>query len=664
MNLLYKILLALLFIPLVAAANPPKTINYQGYLTDSLGIPISGLTDITVTIYGDPDGAMPITWVQTATVTVDTGRFNISLDGSSVGGNPFPSTLFAADNVEIGMKVGADVEMTPRQTLSSVPFALEAENAQLLNGLSSAQIIEAQSSNVITVFNVKAYGALGNGVNNDTDAINTAVAEASALGGGTVYIPCGTYLIGKNLGTAVGFYSGIRITTGNISLVGDGRCSELRPVNSSGNAIVSICSSADDSTCIAPESVSNIKISNLAFRDPNPFAHVGSEESHGIVAKEAINLVVENNYFFGIGDEAVDLMGGKNISVRGNQFDACPSIPSSGGSAISVSGSEHVLISDNSIANAVSSILNRGIDIATNTEHPTSNINIVNNRFFDNNYSSDILFASSQASIENILISSNQFKSNVTAINYSGEAYKQSGIRVVNNDISGNIFLVADELIIAGNTISGNVGNGIKVAGHNVKIVNNIISDFPQSCLFVIKPDSTGPLEFSGNSCIQTSSGNSDVIAFFTPENFTGNTIIKDNILEASVGSKNGIGGGIVNLSVTGNTVSGVVIGIIGGDLVSNNIISAVGLYGINVIRDGALITNNIIKGAGSRCIYIDSADNALASANHLENCGSFAIDMGGDAQDSTCIGNNAANNVAGVNIDCSIMLGNTQASN
>ena len=43
-------------------------------------------------------------------------------------------------------------------------------------------------------FNIRDYGAVGNGVDLDTDAINDAILAASKAGGGTVYFPSGTYL--------------------------------------------------------------------------------------------------------------------------------------------------------------------------------------------------------------------------------------------------------------------------------------------------------------------------------------------------------------------------------------------------------------------------------------------------------------------------------------
>ena len=42
-------------------------------------------------------------------------------------------------------------------------------------------------------FNVKDFGAKGDGVHIDSPAINAAIDAASEAGGGTVYFPAGTY---------------------------------------------------------------------------------------------------------------------------------------------------------------------------------------------------------------------------------------------------------------------------------------------------------------------------------------------------------------------------------------------------------------------------------------------------------------------------------------
>ncbi len=47
------------------------------------------------------------------------------------------------------------------------------------------------------VFNIRSFGAMGDGTNLDSPAINQAIQAASAAGGGTVFVPAGTYLCGS-----------------------------------------------------------------------------------------------------------------------------------------------------------------------------------------------------------------------------------------------------------------------------------------------------------------------------------------------------------------------------------------------------------------------------------------------------------------------------------
>ena len=73
----------------------------------------------------------------------------------------------------------------------------------------------APPSNFAPVFNVKAYGAKGDGVTDDTAAIQAALTAAGAAGAGVVWCPDGTYSV-------AGPSSGIFTVTGNVSVEGPG----------------------------------------------------------------------------------------------------------------------------------------------------------------------------------------------------------------------------------------------------------------------------------------------------------------------------------------------------------------------------------------------------------------------------------------------------------
>lgn len=63
------------------------------------------------------------------------------------------------------------------------------------------------------LFNVKSYGATGDGSTNDATAINLAIAAAASASGGVVYFPAGNYKVTSSL----------TITSSNIVLLGQGQ---------------------------------------------------------------------------------------------------------------------------------------------------------------------------------------------------------------------------------------------------------------------------------------------------------------------------------------------------------------------------------------------------------------------------------------------------------
>jgi polygalacturonase len=61
-------------------------------------------------------------------------------------------------------------------------------------GVRSAKSVAAPAIPSTNLFDVKKFGAKGDGKNVDSSAINSAIDAAALIGGGTVYFPAGTYL--------------------------------------------------------------------------------------------------------------------------------------------------------------------------------------------------------------------------------------------------------------------------------------------------------------------------------------------------------------------------------------------------------------------------------------------------------------------------------------
>src|SRR5580704_11247063 len=77
----------------------------------------------------------------------------------------------------------------------------------------------------LAVFNVKSYGAIGNGTSDDTVAIRSAINAAVANGGGIIYFPAGTYAVDNQPGDTFSnplFPAIFNITTSNLVFMGAG----------------------------------------------------------------------------------------------------------------------------------------------------------------------------------------------------------------------------------------------------------------------------------------------------------------------------------------------------------------------------------------------------------------------------------------------------------
>jgi hypothetical protein len=101
----------------------PQMINYQGKITTPAGALVDTTVGMTFTIYDDSTGGNTL-WADTLTsVEVEKGIFSVLL--GSV--NPIPDSVFPGDVRYLGVKVGADPEMSPRKAMVSVAYAYKSE---------------------------------------------------------------------------------------------------------------------------------------------------------------------------------------------------------------------------------------------------------------------------------------------------------------------------------------------------------------------------------------------------------------------------------------------------------------------------------------------------------------------------------------------------------
>ena len=117
-----SIALLLTTLPVPVHAAIPQQINYQGYITDPQGTAIDATVSIVFSIYSQASGGT-VLWTETKNVTITDGLFSVNL------GEGTPITLSFDTQYYLGITVGSDKEMTPRQPITSVGYAFRAQEA-------------------------------------------------------------------------------------------------------------------------------------------------------------------------------------------------------------------------------------------------------------------------------------------------------------------------------------------------------------------------------------------------------------------------------------------------------------------------------------------------------------------------------------------------------
>lgn len=310
------------------------------------------------------------------------------------------------------------------------------------------------------VFNIKDYGAVGNGTTNDTAALQDAIDAAEAVGG-TVFIPAGTYKVVLP-----------QITTGGITVEGDGWKSLLLLADSTlepdGETIGLWVNGAD-----------NVIIRNLAVN--GNFENVAKSGTYATGSPLWDNIVATygaqspKNYMYG-GSGTVDM-------ETYLQYSGC----------IRVSNATNVLVEGCYVYNTKSS----GILIDSNTVDGTREVMIRNNRVrltWDNgiyfhlgvkygsavgNHCSDTQYAGITAIYSNDITVSNNVIHDNGPSNSDSSGIEYCGVHrgiIANNTIDHALY----EGILLKNTDETNLinGHGGKfVRNYNVSVLGNRVND-------------------------------------------------------------------------------------------------------------------------------------------------------------------------------------------
>jgi len=148
--------------------------------------------------------------------------------------------------------------------------------------------------------NVQQYGAVGDGVTDDTAAIQAAV---TASAGRTVFVPAGTYLISQTI-----------VLLSDVTLIGDGVGSVIRLANGSNVHMFqnSNYSSGSNENIVFDRLVID---GNVANQTNN-----GTYNKHGIRMRGVSYLTVRNCEIKNVGTDCINLINCTNPVIRHNEL--------------------------------------------------------------------------------------------------------------------------------------------------------------------------------------------------------------------------------------------------------------------------------------------------------------------------------------------------------
>ncbi len=208
MKIFSFVLLGCLFALHIASAQAPRTISYQGVITDAAGTPISdGQHQIKIALYESKTSLTPL-YSETLSVPVKQGVFNLIIGSVT----PIPALIEFNKPYYLGTTVDQGTELTPRSALTAVPYAFHAEQAE-------HALIAGTAATATTAVTAATANALSPGATGVVTSMNGAEGALTLQGGGgtTIARTGNTITVSSTGGSGTGI-TGVQNTDGSLAI--------------------------------------------------------------------------------------------------------------------------------------------------------------------------------------------------------------------------------------------------------------------------------------------------------------------------------------------------------------------------------------------------------------------------------------------------------------
>ena len=326
------------------------------------------------------------------------------------------------------------------------------------------------------IVSVNDFGAVGDGVTDDTAAIQAAINSGAKV---VDFEQGKTYLVNDMLSLV-----------NNVSLRGNKAVIYTpTPIHDAGTGVFTI-DSGDPSM-----QLSNISISNFKFIGKSTF----SEHRHIIAIHGGNNISITDNYFYGFPGDAIYINGGDGYAAERHNYhvkisnNIIDGVNYENRNAVSILDCDGLIISDNIFSRCSRADMPGAIDIEPNpgayTVYAIVRNILINSNVFDRvkgaNGDISIVLSTGFTTYPSNIVINNNVSNSISAFGQSIAFYCQvptsvDNFAVVSNHITNNSIGVSNESILRNTVFSSNIAGNFYVdtggsAGYlvNCHIVNN-----------------------------------------------------------------------------------------------------------------------------------------------------------------------------------------------